>query len=82
MVIDISAMVIGDRLHVSDLPDQEPRITTDPSRTIANVLAPRLIAEDEEAEEGEAIEGEEGAAEGEEGAAAGEGGAADGGDGG
>jgi len=81
VVIDISTMVIGDSLHVSDLLEQEPRITTDPSRTIANVLAPRLIAEDEEAEEGEAIEGEEGAAEGEEGAAAGEGGAADGGDG-
>ena len=51
VVIDISTMVIGDSLHVSDLLEQEPRITTDPSRTIANVLAPRLIAEDEEAEE-------------------------------
>ena len=69
IVIDISSLVIGDSLHVSDLIDQEPRITTDPIRTIVNILAPRLIVEDEEEEEGEEIEGEEGAAEGEEGAA-------------
>ena len=71
--IDISSLVIGDSLHVSDLLEQEPRITSEPVRTIANVLAPRLIEED--AEEGEeedgAIEGEEGAAEGGEGAAEG-----------
>ena len=56
MVIDISSLVIGDSLHVSDLVEQEPRITTDPDRTIVNILAPRLITEEEEAEE---IEGEE-----------------------
>ncbi len=60
--IDISSLIIGDSLHVSDLLEQEPRITSEPVRTIVNVLAPRLITEDEEAEEGE-----EGAAEGEEG---------------
>ncbi len=60
VLIDISSLVIGDSLHVSDLLEQEPRITTDPSRTIVNILAPRLIAEDEEGEEGEDLEGEEG----------------------
>lgn len=58
MVIDISSLVIGDSLHVSDLLEQEPRITTDPSRTIVNILAPRLVAAEEEAEEPEVPEGE------------------------
>ena len=80
VVIDISELVIGDSLHVSDIIDQEPRITTDPARTIVNILAPRLIAEDEEEEEGEELEGEEGAVEGEEGAAEGEEDAAEGGE--
>lgn len=60
MVIDISSLVIGDSLHVSDLLEQEPRITTDPSRTIVNILAPRLVAAEEEAEEPEVPEGEGG----------------------
>jgi large subunit ribosomal protein L25 len=58
--INITSLVIGDSLHVSDLVDQEPRITTDPARTIVNILAPRLSgasasesAEEEEEEEGE-----------------------------
>ncbi len=58
--INISSLVVGDSLHVSDLMEQEPRISTDPSRTIVNILAPRLSgarASDEEGEEGE--EGEE-----------------------
>lgn len=68
MVIDISSLVIGDSLHVSDLLEQEPRITTDPSRTIVNILAPRLVAAEEEAEEPEVTEGEgEGEGEGDEG---------------
>ena len=58
MVIDISSLVIGDSLHVSDLLEQEPRITTDPSRTIVNILAPRLVVAEEEAEEPEVTEGE------------------------
>ena len=81
VVIDISEMVIGDSLHVSDLLEQEPRITTDPARTIVNVLTPRLVAEDEEVAEGEEIEGEEGSAEGEEGAAGDGQASAEGGDG-
>lgn len=57
--IDITSLIIGDSLHVSDLLDQEPRITTDPVRTIVNILAPRLsaISDEEAGEEGE--EGEE-----------------------
>lgn len=64
MVIDISSLVIGDSLHVSDLVDQEPRITTDPTRTIVNILAPRLVSAEEEAEEAEVPEGAEEEAEG------------------
>ena len=72
MVIDISSLVIGDSLHVSDLIEQEPRITTDPDRTIVNILAPRLITAEEEAAEaaGEEEAGEDG--EGEEADAGGE----------
>ena len=64
--IDISELDIGGSIHVSDLLDQDSRITTDPSITIVSVLSPRLtieeeLAEDEEAleEEGEGEEGEE-----------------------
>ena len=59
--IDISSLQIGDSLHVSDLMEQESRITTDPVRTIVNVLAPRLanLPEDGEEAEGEETEGEE-----------------------
>lgn len=67
MVIDISLLVIGDSLHVSDLLEQEPRITTDPSRTIVNILAPRLVAAEEEAEEPGVPEGEGDEGEGDEG---------------
>ena len=72
MVIDISLLVIGDSLHVSDLVEQEPRITTDPARTIVNILAPRLISAEEEAEEAEVPEGEGEAVEGGEGGEGGE----------
>ena len=75
MVIDISELVIGDSLHVSDLIEQEPRITTDPVRTIVNILAPRLITAEEEAEEAEVPEGE-----GDEGGEGGEGDEGDEGD--
>ncbi len=57
--IDISDLVIGDSIHVSDLLEQESRITTDPARTIVNVLAPRLAAVDDDDEvEGEEAEGD------------------------
>ena len=51
--------MIGDSVHVSDLLEQESRITTDPARTIVNILAPRLAAVDDEVEGEEAVEGEE-----------------------
>jgi len=58
--IDISSLVIGDSVHVSDLLEQEARISTDPARTIINILAPRLAeVEEEEAEGEEEVEGEE-----------------------
>lgn len=65
--IDITELQIGDSLHVSDLLEQEPRITTDPVRTIVNILAPRLAQEATaaEGEEGEEEGGEEAAEEGE-----------------
>ena len=74
--VDITDLEIGDSIHVSDLLEQDDRITTDASVTIVSVLSPRLTIDEElelaaEGEEGEELEGEEGAegAEGEEGAA-------------
>ena len=60
--IDISELDIGGSIHVSDLLDQDSRITTDSSITIVSVLSPRLTIEEELAEEEEALEeeGEEG----------------------
>lgn len=58
--IDVTPLNIGDTVHVSDLLGQEPRIVTDASVAVLNVLAPRLAIEDElKAAEG----AEEGAAE-------------------
>jgi len=78
--IDITSLEIGDSIHVADLLEQEPRIVTDPEVTIVNVLAPRLIVEEEvveeEVEEGEEGEVEEGAAEEGEGGGGEEGGEA------
>jgi large subunit ribosomal protein L25 len=69
--IDITSLQIGDSLHVSDLIEQEPRITSEGVRTIANVLVPRLIADDEAGDEEEELE-EEAEAGGEDAAAAGD----------
>ncbi len=69
--IDITSLQIGDSLHVSDLMEQEPRITSEGVRTIANVLVPRLIADDEAGDEEEELE-EEAEAGGEDAAAAGD----------
>ena len=66
--IDISDLELGDSIHVSDLIEQETRIATDPNVTIANVLMPRLTADEEESDEAEEEEGEaseEGEGEGE-----------------
>jgi large subunit ribosomal protein L25 len=70
--IDISELEIGSNIHVSDLLEQDSRITTDPAITIVSVLSPRLTideeqpVEDEEPLEGEALEdGESDQADGE-----------------
>jgi large subunit ribosomal protein L25 len=62
--IDITSLQIGDSLHVSDLMEQEPRITSEGVRTIVNVLVPRLITDDEAGDEEEEEEagGEDAAA--------------------
>ena len=69
--IDITSLQIGDSLHVSDLIEQEPRITSEGVRTIVNVLVPRLIADDEAGDEEEELV-EEAEAGGEDAAAAGD----------
>ncbi len=70
--IDVTALAIGDSIHVSDLPTEEGvEIQADSSRTICLVSMPRVVVEptdeegdeDEEgAEEGEAADGDEDAA--------------------
>ncbi|MEX0980230.1 MAG: 50S ribosomal protein L25, partial [Gemmatimonadota bacterium] len=65
--LDVTALEIGDTLHVSDIPLEEGvQIMMDDARTICAVVAPRLVEVDEE-EEGEEVEvalvGEEGEAE-------------------
>jgi large subunit ribosomal protein L25 len=67
--VDVSGMELGDSLHVSDLSvPGRVEVHTDDSLTVATVLVPRGLKEDEE---GEAVEGEEGA-EGAEGAEGGD----------
>jgi len=67
MSYDVSAMEIGDQIHISDItPPPGVTITNDPEELVAQLAAPRVA----EVEEGAAAEGE--AAEGE---AAAEGGA-------
>ena len=53
--IDIAELDIGSSIHVSDLLEQDSRITTDSSTTIVSVLSPRLTVDEEPVEE----EGEE-----------------------
>jgi len=65
--VDVSALNIGDGLHVSDITVPENvTVLTEPDRPVAAVLAPRLVVE--EAAEEAAEEGEEGEAGEEEGA--------------
>ncbi len=67
--VDITEMIIGDRLHLSDLtiPDNVT-LLTELSRTVATIHQPRVV-EEVTTEEEEGVEGEEGLAEGEDGAA-------------
>jgi large subunit ribosomal protein L25 len=75
--VDVSALAIGDQIHVSDVPLGDGVATqVEGDAVVAQVAAPRVVTE---AEEGEGVEGEEG--EGAPSAEAG-GAAAEGGDGG
>ena len=69
---DISKMVIGDMLRVSDLKIPEGvTILTAPEEAVLGVIVPQILKVEEEAPAAEAVEGVEGeVAEGEEGAAA------------
>jgi len=62
--VDISALSIGESIHVSDLEIEDATILTNPRRTIVTVVAPTVVkAAAEEAEEAAAEEGEEAEAE-------------------
>jgi large subunit ribosomal protein L25 len=64
--VDVSAMMIGDSVHVSDLPSSGFEFLDEPERVVVHVAAPTVEKVVAEGEEGaEAAEGEEGAAEGE-----------------
>jgi large subunit ribosomal protein L25 len=71
--VDVSALTIGDSLHVSDLAVPENvTLLTESNRAVAAIMAPRVVeeeaaAEEVEGEEGEEVEGE-GAADAEGGA--------------
>ena len=66
--MDVSALEIGQSIHVRDLELPEGvSVRTDENLAVASVIAPAVVEEPEPEEE---IEGEEVAAEGEEGEAA------------
>jgi large subunit ribosomal protein L25 len=69
--LDVSALSIGDSVRISEIAvPAGAQILDDPETTVASVLAPRKVEEEEVVEE-EAVEGEEGEGEeGEEGEAA------------
>ena len=64
--IDITALNIGDSIHVEDIPhDEDVEILADVNFTVITVSSPKVeeVEEPEEAEEGEEAEAEEGAEE-------------------
>lgn len=64
--VDVSGMELGDSLHIRDLGvPAGTEFHTDDSLTVATVLVPRGLKEDEEQPEGEGEEGAEAEAEGE-----------------
>jgi len=67
--VDVSEMMVGDSVHVSELPSSGFEFLDEPGRVVVHVAAPTVekVAEEEEegAEGAEAVEGAEGAAEGE-----------------
>lgn len=64
--VDISALSIGESVHVSDLKIEKAKILTDPSRTLVTVVAPTVVKAAAEAEEEKEAEEAEEVAEGEE----------------
>ena len=61
VVLDVSALGIGDSLHVSDLVavlPEEAEILDDLELSVVTVVPPRVMAEDEEVSEGEGVEPE------------------------
>lgn len=62
--VDVSKLMIGDSIHVSDLPADGFEFVEEPARVVAQVAAPTVAKADDE--EAEGAEGEEAAAEGEE----------------
>ena len=61
LTVDISALELGDQLHVSDLPvPAGVTLQHEPEELVVQVAIPRGLAEDEEGAEGEGEEGAEG----------------------
>ena len=56
--VDVSALNIGDSLHVSDLKADRVEIITEADRAIATVVPPTVLEEAKPAEEGAAVEPE------------------------
>jgi len=72
VTVDVSEMNIGEALHFEDLQSEDFKILSNPSVSICTVVAPTVIKEKKAVEEGEEIEGEEGAIEAVEGGEEGE----------
>jgi len=49
--VDVSALGIGDSIHVAELKAERVTITTDPDRTVATVVPPTVLEEAKPAEE-------------------------------
>lgn len=56
--VDISALEIGDSIHVGDLEVPDVEILTDPARTVVSITAPRAEVVEEEDEDALLLEGE------------------------
>lgn len=56
--LDVSALGIGQSLHVSDLKIENATVLAEPGRTVCTVVAPRIEEAEEEAEEVEEEEAE------------------------
>jgi large subunit ribosomal protein L25 len=60
--VDVSALDVGDSIHVSDLELPEGvEVLLDGERTVCSVIVPKGLAAEDEEEEEAAEEGEEGA---------------------